>query len=106
MMTSRFSIALFGVLFLMLGLLDVGLAEMPSAEVVMKMKDGKVTAVGKDEVQIDGSSYRINENAQIVDHEGQTLSVEDIDQDIHKRAVVKYLLKAGKIEVMIVTNPQ
>lgn len=106
MRKSKFAIGLMGVVFAMPGLFNTGFAEMPPAAVVAQMKDGKVTAVSKDEVQIDGSSYRINENAQIVDHEGQSLSVEDIDQDIHKRAVVKYLLKAGKIEVMIVTNPQ
>lgn len=106
MMKSRFAIAVSVALFAMLGLGHTGLAEMPSAAAVAQMKDGKVTAVGKDEVQIDGSSYRINEHAQIVDHEGQPIPVEDVFQDIHRRALVKYLLKAGKIEVMIVTNPQ
>lgn len=102
MMKSRFAIALIGVLFAMPGLFNAGFAEMPPAAVVAQMKSGTITAVGKDDIQIDGSTYRIMEKAVIVDHEGQPLLVEQI----RPTGLVKYLLKAGLIESMIVKNPQ
>jgi len=77
-------------------------ADMPPAAVVAQMKGGTITAVGTDGVQIDGTTYQVSEKAQIVDHEGQPLPLEDI----RLRALVRYLLKAGKIESMVVTNPQ
>ncbi|TKB65471.1 MAG: hypothetical protein E8D47_07245 [Nitrospira sp.] len=85
-----------------LGLETISLAEMPTAAVVAQMKDGKVTAVGKEDIQINGYTYRIMQEAVILDHEGQPLAVEDI----RPTGLVKYVLKGGQIQSMIVTNPQ
>jgi hypothetical protein len=86
----------------LMGLEHLGLAELPPAAVVAQMKGGTITAVGKDEIQVDGHTLRVKEKAEIVDHKGQPMSVEEI----HPNGLVKYLLKAGQIEMMIVTNPQ
>lgn len=84
------------------GLEQISLADMPPAAVVAQMKGGTVTGVGKDEIQVNGTTYKIKEKAEIVDHEGQPLEVEEI----RPNGLVKYLLKVGQIELMIVTNPQ
>ncbi len=84
------------------GLAQIGLADMPPAAVVAQMKSGTITAVGEDDIQINGSTFRVAQQAHIVDHEGQVLSMEGI----RPNGLVKYLLKAGQIEAMIVTNPQ
>ena len=84
------------------GLEQIGLADMPPAAVVAQMKGGTITAVGKDEIKVDGHTLRVKEKAEIVDHEGQPILIEEI----RPNGLVKYLLKAGQIETMIVTNPQ
>ena len=86
----------------LVGLEQIGLADMPPAAVVAQMKSGTITAIGTDEIQVDGYTYRIKEKAAIVDHEGQPMLIEEI----HPNGLVKYTLKAGQIESMIVTNPQ
>jgi hypothetical protein len=102
MRNLRLAIGLTVVVFAMPGLWNTGFAEMPSAAVVAQMKSGKVTGVGKDEIYIDGYTYRIKIDAEIVDHEGQLMPIEEV----HRKAVVQYLLKADQIVMMIVTNPQ
>lgn len=84
------------------GLEQISMAELPPASVVAQMKGGTIRAVGKDDIQVDGLTLRIKEKAEIVDHEGQPMEIEDI----RANGLVKYLLKAGQIELMIVTNPQ
>ena len=101
-MKSRFAIALIGIAFVLPGQYNVGFAEMPPAVVVAQMKGGTITAVGKDEIQVNGYTYRIKEKAAVVDHEGQPLLIEEI----RSNGLVKYVLKDGQIETMIVTNPQ
>ena len=97
-MTFVVGVALSG----LLGLGTISLAEKLPTAVVAQMKSGMITAVGKDDIQINGSTYRIMEKATIVDHEGQLMEIEEV----HQQALVQYLLKAGLIEAMIVTNPQ
>ena len=85
-----------------LGAATMSFAELPPPTVMAQMKAGKITAIGKEDVQIDGTTLRVREGVVIVDHEGQPLPVEEI----RRNGLVTYLLKAGQIEIMIVTNPQ
>lgn len=85
-----------------LGATTAGFAELPPPAVMAQMKAGKITAIGKEDVQIDGTTLRVREGVVIVDHEGQPLPVEEI----RRNGLVTYLLKAGQIDIMIVTNPQ
>jgi hypothetical protein len=102
-MKSKTALAIAVALTGLLGLEMIGMAEMPlPSTVIVQMKSGKITAVGKDEIQIDGYTYRISPKAEIIDQGGDRLSVEEI----RPTGLVKYNLKAGEIESMIVTNPQ
>ncbi len=85
-----------------IGFPDLGKAELPPSAVMAQMKGGKITGIGKEDIRIDGSTFRINPKAEIVDHEGMPLEVEEI----RPNGLIKYLLKAGEIELMVVTNPQ
>lgn len=89
-------------LVMLAGSVVPGMAELPPAAVVAQMKGGKITAVGKDDIQVDGQTFRINPKAEIVNHEGELMTMEEI----RPNGLVKYVLKAGQIEAMIVTNPQ
>lgn len=102
MMMSRLIIMCGMTSILAAGVHNAAFAELPPAAVVAQMKGGTITAVGKDEIQVNGYTYRVKEKAEIVDHEGQPMLIEDI----RPNGLVKYLLKAGQVEVMIVTNPQ
>ncbi len=102
-MKHRKMLRMIGVaLLLIIGVPGHGKAELPPAAVMAQMKGGTITAVGKDDIRIDGHTYRINPKAEIVDHEGMPLTVEGI----RPNGLIKYLLKAGEIELMVVTNPQ
>lgn len=86
----------------LVGLETISLAELPPASVVAQMNGGTIRAIGKEDIQVDGQTLRIKEKAEIVDHEGQPMLLEEI----RPNGLVKYLLKAGQVELMIVTNPQ
>jgi hypothetical protein len=102
MTTQRIAIALVIALGVVGGSMLVASAEMPPAAVVAQMKSGTITAVGRDEISIDGHSFRIKHEAEILNHKGNPMRIEQIVST----GEVKYLLKAGEIEAMIVTNPQ
>lgn len=90
------------ILFAIIGFSVLAKAELPPSSVMAQMKGGKITAVGREDIRIDGSTFRINPKAEIVDHEGMPLEI----GEIRPNGLIRYLLKAGEIELMVVTNPQ
>ncbi|MGQ0810012.1 MAG: hypothetical protein ACT4OO_02150 [Nitrospiraceae bacterium] len=102
MLKYGFTIVLGIALIAPLGALSAGFAEMTPAVVVTPSKTGMVTEVTGNDIHIDGYAYRIKEDAEIVDHEGVPLHITSIISN----AEVKFYLKNGQINKMIVTLPQ
>jgi hypothetical protein len=78
--------------------------------VVVQVKAGFVTGVSTNEIQIDGYSYRMKIGAELLDPEGEPLmESEGVPFPVTKiklNSSVKFFLKAGEIQKMIVTFPQ
>jgi hypothetical protein len=89
-------------LFAAQGGAGVAFGEQAPEAVVLQAKTGFVTGVSANDIQIDGYSYKIRVGAEILDHEGAPLLVTDIGQT----AEVKFFLKNGEIQKMIVTLPR
>ncbi|MEK7350988.1 MAG: hypothetical protein AAB177_08935 [Nitrospirota bacterium] len=89
-------------LFIVQGAYGTAFADQAPEAVVSMVKTGYVTGVSANEIQIDGYSYKIKVGAEILDHEGAPLLVMDIGQT----AEVKFFLKNGEIQKMIVTLPR
>jgi len=82
----------------------------PEAVMLQAAKTGYVTGVSANDIQIDGYSYRIKVGAELLDPEGERLmESEGIPLPVTKivpNSAVKFFLKAGEIQKMIVTFPR
>jgi hypothetical protein len=78
--------------------------------VVLQAKTGYVTGVSANDIQIDGHSYRVKVGAELLDPEGERLmQSEGVPFPVTKivlNSSVRFFLKAGEIQKMIVTFPQ
>jgi hypothetical protein len=98
------------ILFTVQGGNEIAFSETVSETVVSPAMTGFVTGVSANEIQIDGYSYRIKVGAEILDPEGEPLMDSEGEPfpvaKIRLGSSVKYFIKAGEIQKMIVTFPQ
>lgn len=94
------------VIFILLGAngkAAVGLCQTVSPPVIVGYKSGQVTEVRPpSSIEIDGRSYELKGDVMIVDREGEPLEL----GRILPTSLVKFHLKEGKINKMVVTLPQ
>ncbi len=97
-------------LFAAQGGAGAALGDQAPEAVVLQAKTGYVTGVSANDIQIDGYNYRIKVGAELLDPEGEPLmESEGVPFPVTKIALnssVKFFLKAGEIQKMIVTFPQ
>ncbi len=77
-------------------------AEMFPAAVLATFKSGMVTSIGSSSIQIDRVDYQLKQGVEIVDHKGQPMPLAEIVFD----SAVRFHLKQGQIDMMVVTRPQ
>lgn len=86
------------------------IGDMAPGAAVSAAKSGMVTGVSANDIQIDGYNYRIKVGVEILDQEGEPLmESEGVPFPVTKivlGSAVKFFLKAGEIQKMIVTFPQ
>jgi hypothetical protein len=81
----------------------IGLCQTLSAPVTVGYKGGQVTEVRPpSSIEIDERSYELKADVMIVDREGEPLEL----AKILPTSLVKFHLKEGKIDKMVVTLPQ
>ena len=102
MITYQGIIVLAITLFAVQGGAGIVFGDQAPEAVVLQAKTGYVTGVSANDIQIDGYSYRIKVGVEILDQEGAPLMVTDIGPT----AEVKFFLKNGEIQKMIVTLPR
>jgi hypothetical protein len=97
-------------LFAVQGGAGIAFGDQAPEAVVIQAKAGYVTGVSSNDIQIDGYSYRIKIGAELLDPEGEPLmESEGVPYPVTKivlNSAVKFFLKAGEIQKMIVTFPQ
>jgi hypothetical protein len=97
-------------LFTLQGNVGIAHSDMAPEAVVVQTKIGFVTGVSTNDIQIDGYSYKVKVGAELLDPEGEPLmESEGVPFPVTKIALgsaVKFFLKAGEIQKMIVTFPQ
>jgi hypothetical protein len=97
-------------LFAAQGGAGVAFGDQAPEAVALQAKAGFVTGVSANDIQIDGYSYRIKVGAELLDPEGEPLmESEGVPFPVTKivlGSAVKFFLKAGEIQKMIVTFPQ
>lgn len=97
-------------LFTVYGGAGTAIGDTASAVVVPVAKSGMVTGVSANDIQIDGYNYKIKVGAEILDQEGAPLmESEGVPFPVTKivlDSAVKFFLKAGEIQKMIVTFPR
>jgi hypothetical protein len=97
-------------LFAAQGGAGVAFGDQAPEAVVLQAKTGYVTGVSTNDIQIDGYSYRMKIGAELLDPEGEPLmESEGVPFPVTKiklNSSVKFFLKAGEIQKMIVTFPQ
>ena len=85
------------------GKIAVGLGQTVSAPVTVGYKSGQVTEVRPpSSIEIDERSYELKVDVLIVDREGEPLEL----ARILPTSLVKFHLKEGKIDKMVITLPQ
>ncbi|HJR77289.1 MAG TPA: hypothetical protein VJ805_09955 [Nitrospiraceae bacterium] len=85
------------------GEIAVGLCQTVSPPMTVGYKSGQVTEVRPpSSIEIDERSYELRANVMIVDREGEPLEL----ARILPTSLVKFHLKEGKIDKMVVTLPQ
>lgn len=97
-------------LFAVQGGYGIAFGDTAPEAVVSMVKTGYVTGVSTNDIQIDGYSYRMKVGAELLDPEGEPLmESEGVPFPVTKivfGSAVKFFLKAGEIQKMIVTFPQ
>ncbi|MEO8046577.1 MAG: hypothetical protein ABI684_04765 [Nitrospirota bacterium] len=97
-------------LFILQGSVGIAYSDTAPEAVVSMVKTGYVTGVSTNDIQIDGYSYRMKVGVEILDPEGEPLmESEGVQFPVTKivlGSAVKFFLKAGEIQKMIVTFPQ
>lgn len=97
-------------LFIVLGGAGTAIGETDPPAVLSAAKTGMVTGVSANDIQIDGYNYRIKVGAEILDDEGVPLMEDEgIPLPVTKivlGSAVKFFLKAGEIQRMMVTFPR
>jgi hypothetical protein len=97
-------------LFIVQGVYGIAFGDQAPEAVVVQTKTGYVTGVSVNDIQIDGYGYRIKVGAELLDPEGEPLmESEGVPFPVTKivlGSAVKFFLKAGEIQKMIVTFPQ
>ena len=97
-------------LFAVQGGAGIAFGDQAPEAVVLQAKTGYVTGVSSNDIQIDGYSYRIKIGAELLDPEGEPLmESEGVPYPVTRivlNSAVKFFLKAGEIQKMIVTFPQ
>jgi hypothetical protein len=97
-------------LFNLPGIVGIAYSDQPPEAVVVQTKTGYVTGVSTHDIQIDGYGYRIKVGVELLDPEGEPLmESEGVPFPVTKivlGSAVKFFLKAGEIQKMIVTFPQ
>lgn len=110
MMKYQRTIVLAIALFAIQGGGGAAMGDTSPAAVALAVKSGMVTGVSAHDIQIDGYSYKIKVGAEILDQEGTPLmESEGVPFPVTKivlDSAVKFFLKAGEIQKMIVTFPQ
>jgi hypothetical protein len=82
---------------------SVGLCQTASPPMTVGYKSGQVTEVRPpSSIEIDERSYEVKANVVILDREGEPLELERI----LPTSLVKFHLKEGRIDKMVVTLPQ
>ena len=88
----------------------IAIGETAPEAVVSAAKTGMVTGVSTNDIQIDGYSYKVKVGAELLDPEGEPLmESEGVPFPVTKivpGSAVKFFLKTGEIQKMIVTFPQ
>ena len=77
-------------------------AQMPVGNALTSFLSGQVTAVHDKTLQIDNKNYEIRPDATVKDDEGHPMELSSIVSG----AEVKFLLKQGRIEQIVVTLPK
>ncbi len=91
---------------------NVGIAHSDQAPeaVVVQTKVGFVTGVSPHDIQIDGYSYKVKAGVELLDQEGAPLMDSEGEPlpvaQIRLGSSVKFFIKAGEIQKLIVTFPQ
>ena len=97
-------------LFTLQGSVGIAYSDQAPEALVVQTKTGYVTGVGTNDIQIDGYGYRIKVGVELLDPEGEPLmESEGVPFPVTKivlGSAVKFFLKAGEIQKMIVTFPQ
>ncbi len=97
-------------LFTLPGIVGIAYSDTAPEAVVSMVKIGYVTEVSTHDIQIDGYSYKVKVGAELLDPEGEPLmESEGVPFPVTKivpGSAVKFFLKAGEIQKMIVTFPQ
>jgi hypothetical protein len=82
--------------------LSVG-AEMLPAALLASFKTGKVDAVYTSTIRINGTEYRVNSGAKIMDHKENEITLEEV---FLRSEAQFHLSKTGDIDMMVVMRPQ
>jgi hypothetical protein len=97
-------------LFTIQGGAEIAFGDQAPEAVVSAAKTGFVTGVSANEIQIDGFNYRMKVGVEILDQDGEPLMDSEGEPfpvtKIVLGSAVKFFLKAGEIQKMIVTFPQ
>jgi hypothetical protein len=110
MMKYKAAIVLAIALFAAQGGAGFAFGDQATEAVVVQAKTGYVTGISANDIQIDGYSYRIKVGAELLDPEGEPLmESEGVPFPVTKiklNSSVKFFIKAGEIQKMIVMFPQ
>ncbi len=82
--------------------LPVGICETGSSPVTVGYKSGHVNEVRSTAIEIDERSYELKSDVVVLDHEGNPLALDQIVPT----SLVKFHLKEGHVDKMVVTLPQ
>ncbi len=97
-------------LFTFHGSVGIAYSDMAPEAVVVQTKIGFVTGVSTHDIQIDGYSYKVKAGVELLDQEGAPLMDSEGEPlpvaKIPLSSAVKFFIKAGEIQKMIVTFPQ
>ena len=80
----------------------VGICQTGSSPVTVGYKSGHVNEVRSTSIEIDERSYELKSDVVILDHEGDPLELDRIVPT----SLVKFHLKEGHVDKMVVTLPQ
>jgi hypothetical protein len=93
-----------GFLLLISAIVDVHCVDAEiSPAMLATFKAGTVTSVGSTSIGISGVEYRINPNAEILDHKGSAIGLEEV----YVRSEAKFHQnKNSEIDMLVVRRPQ